>query len=132
MYLFCGQLAVGNTAQTDEYIPDTWTTKTAYSTATSDGTAATRDDVAYLLAGANGGRRKTNDSYVVDTWTSKTDMPTPARNALAAFTVADAVHVVAGIDSVGRITDVDSYTPDTWSSVSGVDTGTGGMAGAAA
>ena len=71
MYLF-GAASPSSTTATEEYIPDTWTTKTAMSSNRGPVSASTASDIAYVMGGIVSGTRQTTvESYVVDTWTAR-------------------------------------------------------------
>lgn len=105
---------------TDEYNPDTWTSKTDIpSPARRYMTASTVSNKGYIYAGHDGSNRlQDTDEYDTDTWTSKSNMPSPGRRGLAASTISDKGYVYAGWDGSSYMRDTDEYDPDTWVSKS--------------
>jgi len=108
-------------SDTDEYTPDSWTSKTDIPSPARRYLASSAiNSKAYIYCGylssSVGGQDC--DEYIVDSWTNKTDTPTPPRRALGSSTIASSGYIYCGLDRNGstRYQDTDEYTPDSWTS----------------
>ena len=85
-YVYGGYDGSSYLQDTDEYNPDTWSSKTNMPTPARGYLAAsTISDKGYVYGGYR--NFQDTDEYNPDTWTSKSDMPAPGRHDLAASTI---------------------------------------------
>lgn len=109
---------------TDEYTPDSWTSKTDLPfPGRIDHGAFTIAGSAYVCSGwrtepdspYSTDFRADVDEYTPDTWVSKTDVPSPLRAYVGSATLNGRGYIYGGYYS-GYLADTDEYTPDTWTS----------------
>ena len=104
----------------DQYIPDTWISKTDMPLpARSSLAASTIGSSGYVYGGDEGVQLQDCDEYTPDTWVSKNNMPSPGRNYLAASTIGSSGYIYGGYTG-SNLQDCDQYTPDTWVSKSNI------------
>ena len=117
-FIFGGQSYYGAENDTDEYEPDTWTSKTSMPGSLYGNAATTLNGYVYVCAGEDGNTKtKVNWEYYTDTWTSKTEMPSPTRHDLIAFALLNKGYYEGGITYGSVILgDNDEYDPDSWTS----------------
>jgi hypothetical protein len=119
-----------NLNDVDQYIPDTWTSKTSVAAPTRGGQAVgnqltasgtgTMSNAGYITCGRSNVPLplQDHDEYIAasDSWTGKTDCPLPARFNVAGSSVLGDAYICGGSDGISKLADTDSYQPDTWTS----------------
>lgn len=108
-YVFGDQSAL----VTDEYVVDSWASRTAPPDRKDTAYAATIDSFAYVMCGRN---TQNMDRYGVDSWTAMTNFPGTARGYVMATTIDSKIYQVGGnvLFSATYMQDNYEYDPDTW------------------
>lgn len=111
-YLCAGNTSGGPVNDLDQYIPDTWTSKTSAPAARRDMSGSDLNEKAYFTGGgtATSNWTLTNQEYTPDVWVIKTNL-TFAHWSASAFTLGSSLFIVNGIPNPRK---TESYAPDTW------------------
>jgi hypothetical protein len=112
---------------TEQYIPDTWTSKTDCPTPGRGGhLATTLNDKIYIMGGYSGAALADNDEYDPDSWTNKTNLPGGGANLPYGFTIGSYTY------NVGASNDLQEYSPDSYTSRTDCPAPTRGSGGSCA
>jgi N-acetylneuraminic acid mutarotase len=92
-------------------VMDRWSTRAALPAARAQLSAATVDDVIYVLGGFDGAYSSRNDAYnpAADGWTALAPLPTP-RASLVAVVVNDTLYAIGGRDAAGALAANEAYS----------------------